>query len=174
MTATINSYVADAGEVEVTISADNVTAVAAFSTAESIIIDGAVRSFRRTNQPQRSVVHTKVTGDVDPIVTRSENKTEGELWELVLIDDYFSGAAGEWGTDDLAAAEIFIELDAAGEDPGGLKCTPAGGAAANIEITLANPKLLGWTTPEINADNDAPNEITVFLAADGHTRAAHG
>jgi hypothetical protein len=45
-----------------------------------------------------------------------------------LVDDYFSGAAGEWGTDDLAAVEIFYELLANNEDPGGLKCTPAGGA----------------------------------------------
>ncbi len=170
---TENSYVSDQGEVKVEISAANVSAVAAFTTAETIIIDGAVRAFRRSNNPLRSVANTRVTGDLTPIVTRGSSKTEGEQWELVLVDDYYSGATGEWGTDDLAAVEIFVELDKANQDPGGIKCTPAGGAAGNIEITLVNPKLLGVGVPEINGDATAPNEVTVFLAADSHTEAVH-
>ncbi len=173
MAKTENSYVSDLGEVKVTISAANVTAVPAFATAETITIDGAVRSFRRTNNPQRSVANTRVTGDLNPIVTRGNSKVEGETWELVLVDDYYKGAAGEWGTDDLSAVEIFVELDKANQDPGGLKCTPAGGAAGEIEITLVNPKLLGVSAPEINADATTPNEVTVFLAADSHTEAVH-
>jgi hypothetical protein len=174
MAKTINTYVADQGEVEVTLSAANVAASAALTTAEAIIIDGAVRAFRRTNSPQRSLVFTKVTGDQDPISTRSGGKQEGELWELVLTDDYYSGAAGEWGTDDLAAVEIFLALDNANQDPGGLKCTPAGGATTNVEITLTNPKLLGVGVPEINADATNPAEVIVYFGADGHTEAAHG
>ena len=49
----------------VTISAGNVSAIAAFTTAEDIIIDGAVRSFKRTNDPERPFEFTKVTGDTD-------------------------------------------------------------------------------------------------------------
>ncbi len=173
MTKTINSYVSDGGEVAVTLSAANVSAVAAFTTAEEIIIDGAVRSFSRTNTPLRTVAETKVTGDTTPIVTRSTNKSEGERWELRLVDDYYAGAAGEWGTDLLAAVEIFKELDAANQDPGGLQCTPAGGATGDIEITLTNPKLLGLGLPGIDADATDPNEVSVFFAADGHTTAAH-
>jgi hypothetical protein len=101
------------------------------------------------------------------------NKSEGERWELRLIDDYFAGSAGEWGTDDLAAVEIFYELDKAGQNPGGLQCTPAGGATGDIEITLTNPKLLGLDLPGIEADATTPNEVSVFFAADGHTTAAH-
>jgi hypothetical protein len=173
MTKTINSYVSDGGEVVVTLSAGNVTAVSGFTTAESITIDGAVRKFSRTNTPQRTVAETKVTGSDTPIVTRSQNKAEGERWELTLVDDYYSGAAGEWGTDDLAAVEIFKLLDENNEDPGGLKCTPAGGATGDIEITLTLPKLLGVKVPDIDADATTPNEIIVYLAADGHTTAAH-
>lgn len=173
MAKTINSYVSDGGEVAVTLSAGNIAAVAAFTTAEEIVIDGTVRSFRRTNTPQRTVAETKVTGDTTPIVTRSQNKAEGERWELRLVDDFYAGSAGEWGTDDLAAVEIFKELDAANQDPGGLQCTPAGGAAGDIEITLVNPKLLGLELPGIEADATTPNEVSVFFAADGHTTAAH-
>lgn len=174
MAKTINSYVSDGGEVAVAISAGNVTAVGSpFVTAEEIVIDGAVRYFRRTNTPLRTVAETKVTGDITPIVTRSQNKAEGERWELGLIDDFYKGTVGEWGTDDLAAVEIFKEMDEHNQDPGGLQCTPAGGTTGNIEITLVNPKLLGVGLPEIDADATTPNTIPVFFAADGHTTAAH-
>jgi hypothetical protein len=54
MPKTINAYVSDLGEVEVTLNAGNVAAVAAFTTAESIVIDGAVRTFQRTNSPKKA------------------------------------------------------------------------------------------------------------------------
>lgn len=174
MTKTINAYVSDLGEVEVTLSAGNITAVTAFTTAESIVIDGAVRSFMRTNSPKKASSRMNVTGDTTPIVTRSGRIQEEELWELTLVDDYFSGAAGEWGTDDLSAVEIFRELLNADQDPGGLKCTPAGGASAHIEITLVTPRLLGVDVPKIDADSTDPEVVKVYFAAEGHTVAAHG
>lgn len=174
MAKTINAYISDLGEVEVTLSAGNITAVAAFTTAESIVIDGAVRTFQRTNSPKKSSSRMNVTGDTTPIVTRSSRIQEEELWELVLVDDYFSGAAGEWGTDDLSAVEIFYELFANNEDPGGLKCTPAGGSAANIEITLVDCRLLGVDPPVIDADSTDPQTVKVYFACSSHTRAAHG
>jgi hypothetical protein len=174
MPKTINAYVSDLGEVEVTLNAGNVAAVAAFTTAESIVIDGAVRTFQRTNSPKKASSRMNVTGDTTPIVTRSGRIQEEELWELVLVDDYFSGAAGEWGTDDLSAVEIFRELLAANQDPGGIKCTPAGGSAAHIEITLVTPRLLGVDVPKIDADSTDPEVVKVYLAAEGHTVAAHG
>lgn len=174
MAKTANSYVPDQGEVVVTISAANVTAASGLTTAEDITIDGSVRMFSRTNDPQKSYAQTRVTGDVSPIVTRSTSKQEAETWELQLVDDYYAGETGEWGTDTLAAVEIFEELDDNDQDPGGLACTPAGGASANIEITLVNPKLLGMSRPETNADSTEPNEVTVFFACETSTRAAHG
>lgn len=174
MTKTINGYISDLGEVEVTLNSANVAAVAAFTTAESIIIDGAVRSFQRTNSPKKAASRMNVTGDTTPIVTRSNRIQEEELWELVLVDDYFSGAAGEWGTDDLAAVEIFYELFANNQDPGGLKCTPGGGSSANIEITLVDVRLLGVDPPVIDADSTEPQTVKVYFACSSHTRAAHG
>lgn len=173
MAKTANAYVPDQGEVEITLSAGNVSAIAAFTTAESIIVDGAVRSFRRTNNPERPVVSTKVTGDTTPITTVGDT-VEHETWELVLVDDYSSGAAGEWGTDDLAAVEIFKELFNARETPGGLKCTPAGGSAANIEITLVDAEIIAVGTPDIDADQDGPAEVVVMITSSSHTTAAHG
>jgi len=102
MPKTANAYSGDQGEVVVTISAGNVSAIAAFTTAEDITIDGAVRSFKRTNDPERPFEFTKVTGDTSPILTVGDS-VENETWELILVDDYFAGLTGEWGTDNLAA-----------------------------------------------------------------------
>ena len=174
MASTANAYISDLGEVEVTLSAGNVSAVSAFTTAESIVLDGAVRFFRRTNTPKKAVSRTNVTGSSTPIVLASGRVQEEELWELGLVDDYFSGAAGEWGTDNLSAVEIFMELHDNAEDPSALKCTPAGGASANIEITLTTPRLLGYAVPSIDADSTDPETVIIYFAAEGHTRAAHG
>lgn len=173
MAKTINAYVADQGEVEVTISAGNVTAIAAFTTAEAIIIDGAVRSFKRTNNPERTTTSMRVTGDTTPI-TSTNNTISHETWELVLVDDYHSGAAGEWGTDDLSAVEIFRELWVARQAPGALKCTPGGGTTTNIETTLADPQVLSVSEPEIDADSTEPATVTVMLSASSSSKAAHG
>jgi hypothetical protein len=173
MAKTINSYVADQGEVEVTISAGNVTAIAAFTTAEAIVIDGAVRSFKRTNNPERTTSSMRVTGDTTPI-TSTNNTIPHETWELVLVDDYHLGLAGEWGTDDLSAVEIFLELFKARQAPGAFKCTPAGGGSANIETTLADPSVLSVSEPEINADSTEPATVTVMLSASSSSKAAHG
>lgn len=174
MTSTINSYSTAQGELEVTLSAGNVSAIAAFTTAESIVIDGVLRSFRRTNNPERPVSETRVTGSDTPI-TIAGRIIPREMWELVLVDDYFLGAAGEWGTDDLSAVEIFRELFIAREQPGGLKCTPAGGASANIEITLTDPEIVAVGLPEIDADSeDQVATVTIMISASGHTTAAHG
>ncbi len=173
MTKTANAYVADQGEVEITISAGNVSAIAAFTTAESIIIDGAVRSFKRSNNPERTTTSMKVTGDTVPIAVTS-NTIEHETWELILVDDYYSGAAGEWGTDDLAAVEIFQEFFKARETPGAIKCTPAGGASANMEITLVDAEVVSVGRPEIDADSTSPATVTIMLTASSSTIAAHG
>ena len=172
MAKTANSYVADQGEVVVTLSAANIVAVTAFTTAESITLDGAVRAFRRTNNPELPVAETKVTGDTSPIVTAGKTKP-AEQWELVLIDDYSEGAAGEWGTDSLSAYEIFWELFSNSQHPDAIECTQAGGATGDIETTLTNPKLKAVGHAEINADSTTPAETTIMLVSETHTKAAH-
>lgn len=174
MAKTINAYSPSAGEVEITLSAGNITAIAAFTTAESIILDGVVRSFKRTNNPELPVAETRVTGDTVPIVLTG-NITPRETWELILVDDYYSGATGEWGTDDLAAVEIFEELFKARQQPGAFKCTPAGGTSANMEITLTDAKIVAVGLPDIDADAETSvAQVIVLLTSSGHTVAAHG
>ena len=172
MTKTANAYVSDQGEVAITLSAANITAIAAFTTAEEIVLDGSVRSFKRTNNPELAFSETMVTGDTDPIITVGDN-APGERWELVLVDDYYEGAAGEWGTDNLAAVEIFRELWNARQHPSAFQCTPAGGATSDIEITLETPKVLAVGRPEIDADATTPAEVTVLIAAAASSEAAH-
>jgi hypothetical protein len=172
MAATANGYVPDQGEVAVTISAGNVSAVGApFVTAETIVIDGAVRSFRRTNNPPRPMESTRVSGSTTPIITVG-NTVPHEEWELVLVDDWYGGiTAGEWGTDTLAAVEIFQEMYDHRSDPGGISVTPAGGAAGDVEITLVNPKIISISRPEVDADRTRLNEVTVVLGAAHSTTA---
>ena len=173
MPKTANSFTPDQGEVEVEISSANVTAVGApFITAEPIVIDGAVRAFRQVTPPSRTREETKVVGDTAPIVSASKTKS-GEEWEMVLVDDYSGGAAGEWGTDNLAALEIFFELWDHDEDPGGLQVTPAGGATGDIEYTLVNPVLLSVTNPPADADQTTPAEATIRIGCDSNTKASH-
>lgn len=172
MAKTANFYTPDQGEVAVTLSAANVSAIAAFTTAEEIIVDGAVRAFRQVTPPSKTREETKVTGDTAAIVTASKTKS-GEEWELVLVDDYSEGLAGEWGTDNLAAAEIFFELFDNDEDPGGLQVTPAGGATSDIEYSLVNPVILSITNPPADADQTTPAEVTVRIGCDSNTKAAH-
>lgn len=173
MAKTANAYVPDQGEVEVEISAANVTAIAAFTTAEAIVIDGAVLEFNRTNSPEQPFVETPVTGDDEPIVTTGKT-IAAEQWRLLLVDDYFEGAAGEWGTDLLAAVEIFHELHQARQHPAGFQCTPAGGATGDIEVTLLNPKVRSCGLPAINSRaNGQPATVEVMITASGHTVAAH-
>jgi hypothetical protein len=172
MPKTANSYIPDQGEIAITISAANVSAIAAFTTAQEIVLDGALRAFRQVTPPSRTFEQTKVTGDTTPITTAS--KTKGaEEWEIVLVDDYSEGNAGEWGTDLLAAAEIFFELFDNDQHPGGLQLTPAGGATGDIEYTLVNPKILSITNPPNDADATTPAEVTIRVGCDKNTKAAH-
>jgi len=172
MAKTINSYVSDQGEVIITLSAANVAAIAAFTTAEAITLDGVVRKFEQTGVPERNIAETRVTGDTSPIIT--PGKTKGlEEWTQTMVDDYSEGAAGEWGTDNLAAVEILYELDAASEHPTDLKVTPAGGATGDIEYTLVEPKLKSVAVPMADADATTPNEVIAIWNCTSHTRAAH-
>jgi len=172
MAKTANAFLTRLGEVAITISAANVTAIAAFTTAEEIVIDGAVVSFRQVTTPELEVIEDFVTGDTTPIVSVPDHLGH-ERWELILIDDYHEGAAGEWGTDDLAAVEIFEELLAARQHPGGLQCTPAGGATGDIETTLVSPKVLSVSQPEIDTGAREHAKVRVLIACSNHTRAAH-
>jgi len=172
MAKTINAYVADQGEVAITLSAANISAIAAFTTAEEIVIDGAVISFQRTNDPELAVIEEYVTGDDDPVLLVGK-QLPGGIWELMLLDDYHEGAAGEWGTDNLAAVEIFEELLAAKQHPTALQCTPAGGATGDIETSLVAPKVVSVGQPVIDANSSEGAKVRVLIRASGHTKASH-
>ena len=173
MAKTANAYTADTGEVTITLSAANIAAIAAFTTAEEIVIDGAVISFRRTNSPERGIGQTRVTGSTTPITTISDT-VPPETWELVLVDDYYEAiSGGEWGTDTLAAVEIFQELFDARQDPTTIQCTPAGGSTADVETTLVNPRVVAVGHPEIVAESTTPATVSVTLSASSSTRASH-
>ncbi len=173
MTKTINAYVPNQSEMGTTLSAANIAAIAAFTTAEEILLAGVLRKMERTNDPERTTVITKVTGDTSPIVTASDQLSESEKWTLTMIDDYHKGSTGEWGTDSLSAYEIFYELWRANQDPTSITGTPAGSTAGMIETTLTAPTIKSVSEPVIDADSAAPAEFQVFIEVPISTKAVH-
>lgn len=179
MAKTANSYAPSGGKVTVTLSSANVTAMGApFVTAEEITISGVVRSFERTNNPEKGIEETYVTGDSAPIVT-SSNKRPREMWRLIIIDDYSKGAAGEWGTDLITAALLFRKLWSTGQEPPSVKVCPAfdPDAASNtgkIVYELDDPiKIKAVGVPKADADQNTPNEIEILIDCPSHTTSTH-
>jgi hypothetical protein len=169
---TINSYSPDRFEIEIEITAADVTAIAAFTTAESIILDGAARKFEESQPKTREYNETYVAGDDAPVVNMSGHET-ATTWQFTILDDYFSGLAGEWGTDNLSVYEIFDEFFQAKRGITSLKFTPAGGSTGSIQTTLSTVEILTLPHPKGDADNSKPNELPVTLIVQDYTKAAH-
>lgn len=173
MAKTINSYVGDAGEITVSVTAADVTAIAAFTTAEAITIDGAVRKFEETQPKTREFTRTYVAGDnSSPIITASTKESESQ-WTLTVLDDYSKGSAGEWGTDLLSAYEIFWEFFKAKREISQITFTPAGSTTGMIESTLTNIDVISMPHPMLDADVTDPQEAEIQLIVENYTKAAH-
>jgi hypothetical protein len=169
---TINAFVPNRGDLRVTISAAAVTAIAGLTTAEAISIKGVLRTFERSNNPARPVESQRVSGHAKPL-SFVGGIEETETWKIVILDDKSKGAAGEWGTDNLSAVDIFRwHLDA--EIPlGGLAATPAGSATGMIEYSLQSPiDVISVSVPKIDADAKKADEIEIVVSCPSHTPAA--
>ena len=171
MPKTVNSYIADQGELVLTVDAV-LTAIAYFTTAEDIILDGVLRKLEETSPKQRDYSEVYVTGDNSPIKTMSSKQTSTE-WSLTIVDDYSAGLTGEWGTDNLHAVEMFQQIFENSLVIGALSCTPAGGATGDIETTLTNVDVKSIAHPSIDADATNPNEVVIMLVVESYTKAAH-
>lgn len=172
MTKTINAYTPDQGELVITLSAADIAAITAFTTAESIILDGVVRKLEETTTKTKEYSELYVTGDTNPIKTIS-SKVNATVWSLTIVDDFSSGAAGEWGTDNLSVLEIFQEFFDITRAIADLAITPAGGATGEIETTLTNVDVQSIGHPLTDADSNAPNEVTIILVVESYAKAAH-
>lgn len=173
MTKTDNSYVSDQGEMVLTVSAAAVAAVAELTTAEALTFDIVLRKLEETAPKTREYSEVFVTGAITPIKTMSSKQSATE-WTLTIIDDYSSGGAGELGgIPYITAVEVmqaYMDTPFTIED---LACTPAGGAAGDIETTLVNVDVKSVTHPPIDADATNPQEVTVMLVVESYTKAAH-
>ena len=172
MPKTINSYTPDGGEVEITISAADVTAIAAFTTAEAVNVDGVVRKLEESTPKTRQYSETYVAGSNAPILSMSD-KEAVSVWTLQLIDDYSSGDAGEWGTDNLAGLEIFQEFFDAKRPITVVKVSPAGSDTGMIQTSLTNVEIQNMPHPMIDADSTTPNEVGISLIVETYTKATH-
>lgn len=171
MPKTANQWQINQGEVAIVVSAADVTALAALTTAETIVIDGVVKSFKRTGDPERNVESVRVTGDTTPIIS-VQDTVDHEIWELVIVDDEGGGGTGEWGTDTLTAVELIkAYYDARRAIP--IKVTPAGGATGDTQHTLNNAEVIMFGKPEIDADSTSLGMRTIRFASASSTEAAH-
>ena len=175
MTNTTNSYNSGLGELAFTTTAADVTALAALTTAETIVIDGAVVKFEEVTGQARPASDLHTLGDREPINAMSDH-VNSSVWELTLVDDYHAGLAGEWGTDLLSAVELFrAYFDATPRRAiSDLAVTPAGGATGDIETTLKAPiKILSISEPKADANSSQDEMIVIRLSSSGKTKAAH-
>jgi hypothetical protein len=172
MPNTANAYTPDRGELEVTISSADVTAIAAFTTAEDIDLSGVLRKLEETTPQTKEYSEVFVTATSNPIKTTS-SKVNATVWTLTIVDDYSKGSAGEWGTDTLAALEIFQEFFDASRTITNIMITPAGASAGMIQTTLVNVDVQSIPHPMTDADANAPNELPITLVVESFTKAAH-
>ena len=170
MAKTINDFVPDQALVEITVSAADVTAIAAFTTAEDIDISGAVRSLLETSPETRSTGETYVTGSNTPILTTSNKKTTS-TWALTVVNDLDKGSAGEWGTDNLSAAEILNEFYDANRPISVLAIVPAGSTAGMIKYSLLECRVQERPHQGGSADANAPGELPYTLMVESTTEA---
>lgn len=170
---TINAFVPHRGDLKITISAAAVTAITEFVTAEAISIKGVLRKFERTNTPSRPKESLRVSGHPKPLDFVGGIE-ETETWRIVIVDDFFKGAAGEWGTDNLTAYEIFDLHHRAELELGGVVGTPAGESTGMKSIVLDTPiTILSVTPAGIDADAKRAQELEIIVSAAGHEYADH-
>jgi hypothetical protein len=171
MAKTVNAYVPDHGQVEVTISGPDATALSL--TAETIVLDAAVRKFEETSPRTKEYSEIYVTGSTLPIKTIS-TKVNATVWTLTLVDDYSLGLAGELGASAVSALELFELYFNANRPIGSMKVTPAGSGSAMIETSLVNVDIQTIPHPMVDSENNAPNEVSLTLVVESFSKAVHG
>ena len=171
MAKTVNAYVPDHGQVEVTISSADATALSL--TAETVILDVAVRKFEETTPRTKEYSEIYVTGSNLPIKTIS-TKINATVWTLTLVDDYSLGLPGELGASLVAALELFELYFNANRPIANMKVTPAGSGAAMIETSLVNVDIQTIPHPMVDSESNAPNEVSITLVVESFSKAVHG
>jgi len=172
MAITANHIVTDLGEVTITISAGDVTALAAFTTAEAITIDRSVESFTNSTIQARAHSDINVIGSNTPLIAISDHVNSG-LWALKIVDDYSKGSAGELGTDTLTAVGIFQAFLDGRRSISQMTVTPAGGATGDIESTCTNIEVVSISEAETDALSSAAAMRVITLAIATVAKAAH-
>lgn len=172
MAATINAYIPDASELEITITSADATAIAAFTTAEDVAFNGSATKMEETTPKTRPHVETYVAGSNAPILTMTTH-TSASQWTLTLVDDYSLGSAGEYGTDLLAAYEIFWEFFDAARTITSMTFTPAGSTAGMIQTTLTNVEVKTMPHPSLDSSSAEPSMAEIILLVEDYAKAVH-
>ena len=175
MPKTINAYTPDQGEVAIEITVADASALGSDYTnvaTETVILDAAVRKFEETTTKTKEYSEVYITGSSNPIKTIS-TKVNATVWSLTIVDDYSAGLTGEMGTDLNPALQIFQDFFDLTRVITEVFVTPAGAASPKIETTLTNVDVQSITHPMVDADSNAPNEVTITLIVESYAKAAH-
>ena len=169
---TVNAFVPNRGDIQVTVSTATAAAIAGLTTAETFSMKGVLRKFERSNNPSRPEEAQRVAGHPKPI-NFVGGIEESENWRIVILDDKSKGAAGEWGTDLVTAYDFFLWHFTTETPIAGLSCTPAGETTGMIQYVLDNDIIVKSVgTPVIDADAKTADEIEIIVSCPGHTPAA--
>lgn len=176
MSTTVNQYVPNQGEVEITVSAGDVTSLASYATVEagSFVFDKVLRKLEPTEQPTRTVNQTNVVGGTIEAVGDEKGIFR---YTATFLDDYYKGATGEYGVSDkFSLYELLKAYKDAQVQPGSIAVTPAGSSATMMTDTWTSPHVVQVSKPMIDADMEGPAEFTVEFAInkDNIATAAHG
>lgn len=148
---TANSFREDSGDLEFTISAQNVTDHTEFTTAEDIPIAGVLTK-ATPKFPDAKTFRTPVAGDQNPIVSISGKNEDAFMVDVEIVDDWFSGGTGEFGTDTLQASKIAHTFWKSRKSIGGIKLHPDGQTAGTMAILLSgNVFIKSFTPPGVDA-----------------------
>ena len=173
MAKTANAYTPDQGEVAVEITAADWAALGSdFTQTDTIVIDAVVRKFEETTTKTKEYSEVYITGSSNPIKTIS-TKVNATVWSLTMVDDYSAGLSGELGSDSVTGLQIFQEFFDLTRVISEVFVTPAGSASPKIETTLTNVDVQSISHPMVDADSNAPNEVTITLVVESYAKAAH-
>lgn len=177
MATTINQYVPNQGEVEITVSAADVTAFTAAGTdveAGTYAFDKILRKWEPVEEPSRTVNQTNVVGGTLEAVGDEKGIYR---FKATFVDDYYKGSAGEYGvTDKFTIRELLMLYKDTQRQPGTMGVTPAGSSATMMTDTLTSPHVVSVSKPMIDADQEGPAEFTAEFVVnkDSIATAAHG
>jgi hypothetical protein len=172
--------IADRGQVDVTLSAANVSESTLFATAETITLTDRVVRFEQTANPAKPKAMRRVAGRERPYVARGYSFDAIPEWRLTLIDDHyhdddpeFGDSTGASGPPYLTAVGIFLEFEKLVSTIGALKVSPYGTEVGMMEYDIENAFVESVTRAKLDSEGVEIQVIEVMISCDDWAEVRH-